>query len=164
MAGSGSGAERETCLNLARDLGDQVVYHGILSHQALADLMQQAHLFVLPSFFEGLPLVLMEALACGCRIISTDLPGVREIFSRQHPFMVRLVDLPPLKTVDQPHEKDMPELIRRLSNILEEVIHGVMKDHRPDEAFVQSAGGAFAWENIFLRVEKIYRELADTGK
>ena len=42
--------------------------------------MCQTDVFVLPSNFEGLPVVLIEALAFGCNIVSTDCPhGPREI-------------------------------------------------------------------------------------
>ncbi len=43
--------------------------------------MKHAELFVLSSKFEGLGIVLFEALACGTPILSVDCPGgVRDIF------------------------------------------------------------------------------------
>ncbi len=43
-------------------------------------LLCQTDVFVLSSYFEGLPIILIEALACGCNIVSTDCThGPREI-------------------------------------------------------------------------------------
>lgn len=41
--------------------------------------MAQAHIVCLPSYREGLPKILIEAAACGRPIVTTDVPGCREI-------------------------------------------------------------------------------------
>jgi glycosyltransferase involved in cell wall biosynthesis len=43
------------------------------------DVWSKAHIAVLPSRREGLPLSLLEAAACGRPVVATDVPGCREI-------------------------------------------------------------------------------------
>ncbi len=38
-----------------------------------------AHIVCLPSYREGLPTVLIEGAACGCALVTTDVPGCREV-------------------------------------------------------------------------------------
>lgn len=48
-------------------------------HSDMASLFARSSLVVLPSYYgEGVPKVLLEAMACGRAIITTDLPGCRE--------------------------------------------------------------------------------------
>lgn len=49
----------------------------------IAGLWARAHIAVLPSRREGLPLSLMEAAACGRAMIASDVPGCREIVVHQ---------------------------------------------------------------------------------
>jgi glycosyltransferase involved in cell wall biosynthesis len=58
-------------------LADQVVLPGNVGD--LTELMQGADLFVLPSLWEGLPLVLLEAMACGLPVVGTRIRGVAEV-------------------------------------------------------------------------------------
>jgi glycosyltransferase involved in cell wall biosynthesis len=76
----GEGEERPALEALAAELGlaDDVALPGFLEN-AMA-YMASSVLFVLSSLWEGLPTVLIEALAAGARVISTDCPsGPREI-------------------------------------------------------------------------------------
>lgn len=159
MAGSSSGPEKDLCLSLAEHLGDKVIYHGPLSHEKLGELMRKSHVFILPSFFEGMPLVLIEALACGCRIVSTALPGVTELFQTRHPEMIRLLDLPQLETIDQPFQKDEAALELLLSRSLEKLISDVINTPQPDQSYVRQIQARYTWERIFSNIEKVYLDL-----
>lgn len=157
LAGEGAGWEKKECLDLAGGLGERVVFHGALNHKDLARLMGDSHLFVLPSFFEGVPLVLMEALACGCRLLATELPGVREILSPADGKMIQMIPLPPLKTIDQPHESDEPILEERLAEYLKQAMESILSDPRPDNHLIAKRTRDHTWEKVFFRIEKVYR-------
>jgi len=161
LVGAGSGPEKDLCLELAASHGDRVTVHGVLSHEKLGGLMRRCDIFVLPSFFEGLPLVLLEAMACGCRIVTTDLPGARELFAVPHPNMVRMVELPALETVDRPYKADEPLLEERLAEALEASIADVVNRVEPDQEYIRKITGSFTWEGIFARIESVYRQAVE---
>lgn len=58
---------------------DRVVFHGALSHDRVLDLYLAADAFALASFAEGIPVVLMEALALELPCIATSIMGVPEL-------------------------------------------------------------------------------------
>lgn len=54
------------------NLSDRVTLLGAVNSQRLAQLYQVASVFVLSSVYEGLPLAVLEALACGTPVVTTD--------------------------------------------------------------------------------------------
>ncbi len=78
----GEGSERQALERLGRDLGvgPEMKMPGFVDDPAA--WMARAAVFVLSSAWEGLPRVLLEALAVGCPVVSTDCPsGPREILA-----------------------------------------------------------------------------------
>ncbi len=56
-----------------------IVLTGFLTGDPLRELYSQAGLFVLPSYHEGLPIVLLEAMSYGLSCIASDIPANRNI-------------------------------------------------------------------------------------
>ncbi|MCF6246413.1 MAG: glycosyltransferase family 4 protein [Desulfobacula sp.] len=158
MAGTSSGREKEECLSLAEEFKGRVIVHGALSHLDLAALMRRAHIFILPSFFEGLPLVLMEALASGCRVITTSLPGTREILGGSESRMVDMVELPLLETIDSPFQKDMGLLEDRLADTIGNVVGKVLENRQPDMTAAKKITEQYSWQKVFSRIESVYEK------
>ena len=163
MAGGGQGPEYETCLALADTLGERVTVHGYVNHHRLSELMKQAHIQVLPSFFEGLPLVLFEGLASGCRLIATNLSGFTEIFGPARRDTVQLIDLPPLETIDRPFEKDAPRMEKMLAEALEKMMFTVRHTPDFDDSGADAIAQRYTWQRVFEKVLSVYRNVANEG-
>jgi glycosyltransferase involved in cell wall biosynthesis len=75
---AGSGAEEQALRELTATLGidDQVEFLGFQSD--VQPWLRQADGFVLSSLWEGLPMTVLEASACGVPVVATDVPGTRE--------------------------------------------------------------------------------------
>jgi len=160
LCGSATGPEKESIVAAAEKLAPKVRLHGNVEPATLAEIMRQAHIFVLPSFFEGLPLVLLEAMACGCRPIATRLPGVVEVFSHLEGNGVSLIDLPQLKDIDTPLPEEEEPFVERLANALRQQIDVSRKNPRTQPCpEAEKLLARYSWSAIFDGVEEIYRKV-----
>lgn len=62
-----------------RNLQDKVKMVGWIPHERLPNYLNELKLFVLPSYTEGLPKIILEAMACGTPVLATPVGAVPDI-------------------------------------------------------------------------------------
>ncbi len=77
----GDGPDRAALETQTREsgLGSIVKFHGAVNQDGIRELYGHAHAFVLPSFAEGIPVVLMEAMAMEIPCVSSGVNGIPEL-------------------------------------------------------------------------------------
>lgn len=76
---AGDGAERRRLEELASELGARITFLGWVSKADLPDLVRSAHIQIIPSRSEALPMVALEALASGTPVIASRVGGLPEM-------------------------------------------------------------------------------------
>lgn len=77
----GDGEDRQLLEQFARQRGvsDRVLFVGYQSQTEVRAAMAQTDVFVMPSFAEGVPVSLMEAMAAGVPVVTTRIAGISEL-------------------------------------------------------------------------------------
>ncbi len=123
--------------------GQDIFLTGPLPQQELAEVFSAGDVFVLPSFSEGFPLVLAEAMACGMGAICTDLPGIRSRFEQLCPGCpIAFVAPPAMLDPDTPDPARLDEFVARLRS-------AILTARRPD---IPPDLSAFTWEGVSSRI------------
>jgi glycosyltransferase involved in cell wall biosynthesis len=116
-----------------------VVYHGEATD--VRPFLDAASIYVLPSYREGTPRTVLEAMATGRAIITTDAPGCREtVIDGHNGFMVPVRDVPALaramtRFIENPAlQEQMGRLSRELCEEKYDVrkVNAAMLDHMED--------------------------------
>jgi len=79
----GQGEQRQELEALALRCGYDVRFIGALQHDQIPLEINRSEVFVLPSFFEGHPKALIEAMACGKAVVGTDVEGIRNVIRHE---------------------------------------------------------------------------------
>lgn len=158
LIGSGQGKEKELICQLAESANFSVELTGLLPQQEVGERLRQASIFCLPSFYEGFALVILEALACGLRVVTSDIPGVSDYLPEviQEKSALQKVKLPPMKDVDIPSEKGIKDFEKRLARALQaQITESEDFSFLADEDY-REAVRSLGWEGVFRRLEDYF--------
>ncbi len=123
VGGHGDAGEYDEIVHTAAQAPCPVAFAGRLSQAELVRAYRSSEVFVLPSFFEGLPLVSIEAIACGCKVVMTELPGVRPWMEAALPGAPVTWAAPPaMLDVDTPDPAALPAFEERLARAVEQAL------------------------------------------
>jgi glycosyltransferase involved in cell wall biosynthesis len=79
----GDGATKKQCERLARRRGVRLRLAGTRPHAEIADWIAASDVVALPSHAEGMPNVVLEALACGRRVVASHVGGIPDVVSSE---------------------------------------------------------------------------------
>lgn len=120
---------------------EHVHYHGFVSEEKKYEMISQADIFVLPSFAEGLPIVILEAMAGQNAIICTSVGSLPEVMGEDNGHLVPPGDVEAIRDALETYLKN-PE---RIDNI--------------GESNRQLVEDNYSWDAHGDRLISIYRSL-----
>ena len=128
-------------LNLKEKAGrnNSVILTGFLSGEPLQELYSHAGLFILPSYHEGLPIVLLEAMSYGLSCIVSDIPANKTIELSGDRFF-------------------KPGDINKLLLKMKEFINKPLNENEKQRQ-IEMIAEKFNWENIALKTLQVYKSL-----
>jgi len=143
----GYGPLKIKIMNLACKYGllkDAVRFTGPLNRDQIAEILSKASAFVFPSLKEGLPLSLLEAMACGTPIIASNISGVNEVIKNgQNGLLVT------------PNDSIM------LAKAIIRVLHDANLRRKLGDNARYLAIKNFSWKIVLSALESVYRDIRD---
>lgn len=135
----GAGPARAAMLERAAALGctGRVQWVDAVPHAALGDWFNAADLLCLPSHNEGVPNVVLEAMACGTPVVASDVGGIPEVVPEYAGILVP------------------PQAIAALSAALIDA-----SGRSWDAARIAAHAGEFRWEDNVDRLDRILCDVA----
>jgi glycosyltransferase involved in cell wall biosynthesis len=122
-------------------IGSRVHWHGQVDSDVLVAMLSRSWLVCFPSHFEGFGLALVEAMACGCNLLVSDLPTHREILGDG--LSDRIVDFTDPTAPDR-----VRDALRRPATAM-----------RSDEERVRSRAERFSIGRLVDQLEGLYSDL-----
>ena len=126
-------------LDIPERFKNDIVFKGYVSNEVLVEMYQKAKLFVYPSMYEGFGLPVIEAMACGCPVITSNVSSLPEISGEAAVFVN------PLSTND---------ISEKMYTVLSDA---VLRKKMSQQGIKQAK--QFTWEKCAEKTIKVYEKV-----
>lgn len=123
----------------------------------LGEIMRHKDVFILPSYFEGLGLIAVEALGSGLRVVATEIEGLIEFLGEKinSSEIIEYIKMPTIYDTDKAVEEEKPTFVNRIVEALELMIERT-RDNREIPADLLEEVEHHSWKK---KIEIIYELL-----
>ena len=145
IAGRGPEEARLKALSAELGLGEYVRFLGYIPYEDVAKLLQRSDIFVLPSYYEALGCVYLEAMACGIPVVGCWENGIDEVIDHGH--TGHLVD-----------NKSVQQLAEALESLLEPASRVAM-----GKAAREAVAERYQWKHSAESLAAVYQKCLNRG-
>lgn len=123
----------------------------------MAEDLRRSDIFILPSYFEALGLVAIEALACHKLVVASEIDGLKMLLGEKlvHSGIIEFTELPRIYDVDKPYQEDVPSYVERLAAKIEKQIARLDENLFTEE--ISLALHEYSWLNLGKRILNIIK-------
>lgn len=134
--------------------------YNVKDQAALGDVLREKHIFIMPSFYEGVALVAIESLACGVYVVATEIEALMALLGKEieESGIIKYVPLPGIYDTDKPVKEDLPKFREHLR---EAIIYQIQKvrDNKKCHIEMEDKLKAFSWDRLVDNMNEIIKSL-----
>ena len=148
--------DKECVYSLVGDSKNIKIYNA-MDQVHLGEIMRQKDIFILPSYFEGLGLIAVEALGSGLRVVATEIEGLIEFLGDKinNSDIIEYIAMPTIYDTDKAVEEEKPAFIERIVAALELMIERTRKERKLPQELLEEVE-RHSWKK---KIETIYNLL-----
>lgn len=134
--------------------------YNVKNQIALGDELRKKHIFLMPSFYEGLGLMAIESLACGLYVVTTEIEALMSLLGKEieESGIIKYVPLPGIYDTDKPVKEDLPEFKEKLKEAILSQIEKV-KEKKECHKAMEDKIKSFSWEGLVDNMNNIINSI-----
>ena len=121
----------------------------------MSELFNKSNIFVLPSFYEGLPVVVLEALSCGCRVIVSKINGLEDFIGEDinNSHNILYLNMPRMINFTTPLKEDLPKFEENIAKYMEKFINAINEEQKRPNINMEDK----TWDGLGKKIDKIIK-------